>query len=377
MKRWVSIPLYGIAAALLLAACAGMASGSGGASGEGLSLDEAVEQSAAAVSEKLPARTRVAIVAFEAEHQNLAAYIMDELTGALVNSSLEVADRNNLEYVFKELNFQMSGDVDDESAAAVGKFLGAVYVITGQLVNTGGAYRYRLNAITVEAAKHEVSERRTVRDDQATKSLVAALREGKPAARAASYGTASSTETGRAPPSTAGPLLDWGIIFASRGEYHIAIKDFTEAIALKPDLYSAYILRGQAWYASVSRVTTAGKNFSGVSAELNTSVTREKQAVYDRAIADFDQAVKLEPNSFKAYFERGNVYIQKGDNDRAFADYTQAIRLNPDYASAYVGRGITSYVKNDYDRAITEYTQAIRLDPNNTDAYSNRGNYFT
>ncbi|GMO36612.1 MAG: hypothetical protein Ta2F_12600 [Termitinemataceae bacterium] len=51
-----------------------------------LSLDDAIEQSVEELSVKLNAGTRVAIVAFEAENDNIAGYVMDELTGAFVNS---------------------------------------------------------------------------------------------------------------------------------------------------------------------------------------------------------------------------------------------------------------------------------------------------
>jgi hypothetical protein len=87
--------------------------------GDGLSLEEAIEQSAVEIAAKLPAGTRVALVAFSSEYENLSEYIMDELTGALVNGNLEVADRRNLAYVFKELNFQMSGDVSDDTAVSI------------------------------------------------------------------------------------------------------------------------------------------------------------------------------------------------------------------------------------------------------------------
>ena len=88
----------------------------------------------------------MAIVAFESENDNLSDFIMEEITGALVDRRIEVADRQNLAYVYKEPGFQMSGDVSDETALSIGKFLGAQLVITGQLQSTGGSYRYRASA---------------------------------------------------------------------------------------------------------------------------------------------------------------------------------------------------------------------------------------
>ncbi|MDR2245668.1 MAG: tetratricopeptide repeat protein [Treponema sp.] len=182
---------------------------------------------------------------------------MDEVTGALVDGRLEVADRNNLEYVYKELNFQMSGEVSDQTAVSVGKFLGARYVITGELLHIGGRYRYRLDGINTETAVHESSTRLNVRGGRDFERMLAALRKAAPVIRAASYRTGGT-------PKTAGTFLDRGIAFAVRGEYDLAVADFSEAIDRDPDLWAAWMLRGRAWYAGASRVTGVGDNFSSV-----------------------------------------------------------------------------------------------------------------
>jgi len=96
---------------------------------------------------------------------------------------------------------------------------------------------------------------------------------------------------------------------------------------------------------------------------------------YDLAIAEFTEAIRLNPNHADAYYKRGNVYSMMGkpDNDRAIAEYTQAIRLDPNYSGAYYNRSVAYNNKGDYDRAIADCTQAIKLDPNNSEAYLNRG----
>ncbi|MDR1095271.1 MAG: CsgG/HfaB family protein [Spirochaetaceae bacterium] len=187
------------ACAVALAVLTGCATPGGG---DELSLEEAIAQSAAA---------------FESPHGNLSAYIMDELVDALADSNLEVADRNNLAYVYRELDLQAKDIIDiteenDRNTQSVGAFLGAQYVITGQLVDTGGGYRYRLNGINVETALHESSTRLDVRNDRHFQELAAALQEAAPPVRTARYNT-----DGTSTPRTAGTFLDRGIAFASRG----------------------------------------------------------------------------------------------------------------------------------------------------------------
>lgn len=129
-------------------------------------------------------------MAFDSESEQLSEYIMEELTGALVNTRMEVADRSNLAYVYKELNFQASGDVSDESAQSIGKFLAAELVVTGELINTGPRYRLRVSSITVETAIRAASTRLNVRKDQNLSSLIAALGTNKRVTHSVNYGVA-------------------------------------------------------------------------------------------------------------------------------------------------------------------------------------------
>jgi tetratricopeptide (TPR) repeat protein len=57
--------------------------------------------------------------------------------------------------------------------------------------------------------------------------------------------------------------------------------------------------------------------------------------VYDKAIADYNGALWLNPSIAEAYYNWGNAYGRKGDDDKAIADFTRALRINPNYAEAY------------------------------------------
>jgi tetratricopeptide (TPR) repeat protein len=340
---------------------------------DGLSLDDAIEQSAVKIIDELPIETRISIVAFSSEHDNLSNYIMDELTGALIDGNLEVADRRNLAYVYRELNFQMSGEVSDETAISIGKFLGAPYVITGQFVKVGGRYRYRLAGINVETAIQESSTRLNVRFDRTLQNFIADIKQMPVVTASADYGNSQNTL-----PKTAGAYLDRGILFASRGDYNMAVQEFTEAIKLDNKLSSAYLLRGRAYFATASYVTSVGENFGNVTTTITNgmNVSSDKQILYDRSIEDFTQAIRLDPNSAQAYRERGVAYSDRGDQNHAIMDLDQAIRLSPNYILAYNNRGNIYRRRGEYDRAIADYNYAIRLDPNFARAYMNRGGTY-
>src|SRR5207237_5959052 len=59
----------------------------------------------------------------------------------------------------------------------------------------------------------------------------------------------------------------------------------------------------------------------------------------DRAIADYDAAIKLKPDSTETLTNRGNAYMGRGQYDRAIADYDAAISLKPDAALTFINRG--------------------------------------
>jgi len=96
--------------------------------------------------------------------------------------------------------------------------------------------------------------------------------------------------------------------------------------------------------------------------------TAYDQKNYDRAITEFTEAIRLNPNYELAFYFRAEAYTIKDDYDKALADFTQAIRLSPNDTDNYNERGYVYIIRNEYDRAIADFNQTLKIDPNNTDA---------
>ena len=87
---------------------------------------------------------------------------------------------------------------------------------------------------------------------------------------------------------------------------------------------------------------------------------------YDQAIEEFTAIIKRYPGVSAVapdYNRRGQSYQGKGDFDRAMADFDEAIHLKPDFAEAYFNRCDTLRRMGNIDRALADCEQAARLKP--------------
>ena len=114
-----------------------------------------------------------------------------------------------------------------------------------------------------------------------------------------------------------------------------------------------------------------------ISAEdlFNKGMNKIETADYKGAIEDFTQVLALQPNMPDAYYFRGLARDLLEDNQGALQDYTEAIRLTPagqDSTYAYNNRGTVYAEMQDYQKAIEDYDRAVQSDPNNANAYYNR-----
>src|SRR5437763_52903 len=97
---------------------------------------------------------------------------------------------------------------------------------------------------------------------------------------------------------------------------------------------------------------------------------------WDRALWNYEEALKINPRKTWALFGRGNIYAQKNEREKAIADYSEAIRLNPNVSEAWCNRGIMYAAEKKNDQALSDLNEAIRLNPKFAEAYARRAMGF-
>ena len=102
----------------------------------------------------IPNGATLAVLSIATNDPEVAEFVIEELAYLMVETrKFRVVDRKSLDAVREEHSFQISGDVDDNSAISIGKMLGASIVITGSVSGSGATRRLRAKALNVQTAE--------------------------------------------------------------------------------------------------------------------------------------------------------------------------------------------------------------------------------
>ncbi len=146
-----------------------------------------------------------------------------------------------------------------------------------------------------------------------------------------------------------------GKLLLKRGTHRGAVLSFSLAIWLWPTA-TTLTYRGQA-YASLRKRSRSHD-------DLN------------RALADLDHALVLDPQFTKGYLQRALVYRQLSEHHSAIADLDQVLSLDPDQILAYHYRGSLHLKRKDFNAAIRDYSLYLDQDPRSASAYLGRAQAF-
>jgi tetratricopeptide (TPR) repeat protein len=106
----------------------------------------------------------------------------------------------------------------------------------------------------------------------------------------------------------------------------------------------------------------------------NRGVAYKHKGQHDRALQDYEQAIRLNPSNANAYNNRGVIYRIKGEYGHAIADYDEAIWLkNGDFPAAYYNRALAYADKGEYEQSLRDFDVVLRFNPRNALALYARG----
>ena len=190
--------------------------------------------------------------------------------------------------------------------------------------------------------------------------------------------------------------------FLEQRDYPRALADFDTVVRLEPDNFRGYDLRGLVHERMGERDQALGDYRKALSLEARAGIaleglkrlTRPESSVaaenlfercrvhinageYDRAIADCDEAIRLDPTRAKSdYRDRADLFERKGEYARAIAAWSMVIQLEPANYGARFNRGAAYFKTGDYDLAITDFSEVLRQNSGHLGAYVSRGETY-
>ena len=182
-----------------------------------------------------------------------------------------------------------------------------------------------------------------------------------------------------------------GVSHFKNGNGGDALDDLKHAVRLNPNSASIYrhlidvCFFNEDWDNVISNATQlirVNPSESAWACETRGEAWQYKSN-FDRAIKEFDAAIRLNPNWDAPHRERASILEKKGDFDGVLADLNELVRLDPHNDQNYYTRSHIYREKSDWDGIIANWTEAIANNPTNTDylytrarAYQNHNKDF-
>jgi len=116
--------------------------------------EKAAKSAVDILSSKLPAGTIIMIVKSGSVERNLLNDVVDNMTTTIVQEGkLKVVDRSNHALINAEQSFQMSGNVDDNTAVSVGRQLGAKFAVVCEITGVSSSRRLNVKLLNIETSQ--------------------------------------------------------------------------------------------------------------------------------------------------------------------------------------------------------------------------------
>ena len=189
-----TMALLAVIAFLITAGCGSSPSSRSGASSGPDELDTAIRDASDYLNDNIPAGSKIVILNIQSSSPDLSDYIIDELlANAVTDKVFSVVDRQQLDAIRSEQNFQWSGEVDDNSAMEIGKFFGAQTIVSGGVNRLGAGYRIRIRALEVQTAQVQGQYNRNI---DSSRMIAAIMESGGSSGGTGTRTAAASGSTG-------------------------------------------------------------------------------------------------------------------------------------------------------------------------------------
>lgn len=134
---------------------------------DAITLEQAIDEAAAAFSSRIKAGSTVVVVGISSDSNELSEFIADELSYKIYSlNKLKVAERKSLDAIKKEMNFQLSGEVSDDTIKQIGNMTGASTVIVGTFKIQRTHYLLTIKALDVSTAIVQAMHRTQVKQSE-------------------------------------------------------------------------------------------------------------------------------------------------------------------------------------------------------------------
>jgi tetratricopeptide (TPR) repeat protein len=111
----------------------------------------------------------------------------------------------------------------------------------------------------------------------------------------------------------------------------------------------------------MSNIQQAGNFFE-------VALSHEENGRVDEAIICYTEAIRLYPQFADAYYQRGQLFLGRGDYALAVDDFDAVLALNPHNALVYYERGVGRYLLGDYENALADFEYVLHVMPHHEQA---------
>ena len=165
--------------------------------------------------------------------------------------------------------------------------------------------------------------------------------------------------------------------------YPPCLFEANEALKIDKNIAKAYFIKGFAYketadtpkaISSFQTVVEIQSDYYDAYIQLGNIEAAQRHKI---ALQYYNNALRLQPNSTEAFYNRGLLFQNMGEQDKATEDYNSILKIDNRYADAHYNLGyIDLAFRKDYKSAIVHFTDAIRVNGQYAEAFYNRGVAF-